>query len=223
MTRRRTGRDNVLQRKVAHDLEAAPRRARLLQVLEAHAGGPPRHAAASAGAAHTLCLGRQQGAGRQKKLSPPKATTARVHALLALAVDADDALPLLDLKDLALDRMLEELSLVSLAACRHGVRLRGDQRALLHGQPMGAPRPAEMGSRARRCRVHGVGGGARRQRLGRRPTAPDQARELCRLSGLRVVVHLDKEPLHQGGHGRPAAHTTAAPLADTVAAWYRAL
>jgi hypothetical protein len=83
-----------------------------------------------------------------------------VHALLALAVDADDALPLLDLKDLALDRMLEELSLVSLAACRHGVRLRGDQRALLHGQPMGAPRPAEMGSRARRCRVHGVGGGA---------------------------------------------------------------
>lgn len=49
-------------------------------------------------------------------MSPPKATTARVQALLALAVDADDALPLLDLKDLALDRMLEELSLVSLAA-----------------------------------------------------------------------------------------------------------
>lgn len=49
-------------------------------------------------------------------MSPPKAITARVHTLLALAVDADDALPLLDIKDLALDRMLEKLNPVSLAA-----------------------------------------------------------------------------------------------------------
>jgi hypothetical protein len=49
-------------------------------------------------------------------MSPSKAKTARVHALSALATDADDALLLLDLPDLVLDRMLEELFPVSLAA-----------------------------------------------------------------------------------------------------------
>jgi hypothetical protein len=54
-----------------------------------------------------------------------------------LATDADDALLLLDLPDLVLDRMLEELFPVSLAAM---ACIGGSQGQLLHGQPLGAPR-----------------------------------------------------------------------------------
>jgi hypothetical protein len=54
-------------------------------------------------------------------MSSSKTKMARVHAMYALAADADDVLLLLDLPDLALDRMLEELSPV--LACCHGMRL----------------------------------------------------------------------------------------------------
>jgi hypothetical protein len=54
-------------------------------------------------------------------MSSSKTKMARVHAMYALAADADDVLLLLDLPDLVLDRMLEELSPV--LACCHGMRL----------------------------------------------------------------------------------------------------
>jgi hypothetical protein len=119
--------------------------------------------------------------------------------------------------------MLEELSLVSLAAMAcvcAGIRERCFMVSLW-------ARPV----RRKWGRVLGVAACKEWEaELGDRDSAATHPRptrrgscQLCRLSGVRVVVHLDRVPLHQGGHGRPAAHTTAAPSADTVAAWYRVL
>lgn len=135
------------------------------------------------------------------------------------------ALPLLDLPELALERVLEELeppSLAAMACVCVALRDRCSADTLWGATSTGS------GARARRRRAQGVGGGAGRTAELRRAAAAGQAEELGGLAGLRVALLLDHLSLAQGNAvaAEPAAATPSplpSPATDTVAAWYRAV
>uniref|UniRef100_A0ACD5W2J3 Uncharacterized protein n=1 Tax=Avena sativa TaxID=4498 RepID=A0ACD5W2J3_AVESA len=157
----------------------------------------------------------QQGA---RKIMPPT-PKAKAQAPPALAAADEDALPLLDLPELALDRVLEELSPASLAAmacvCK-GLRDRCSMDALWDrhvrgkwGQVLGAAArqewEAELAARA---------ADATRPRPNRRSGWADSL--ACAWPFSWIGCRWVKEDTAAA----PAAHPAPA---DTVAAWYRAL
>jgi hypothetical protein len=165
-------------------------------------------------------------AGRNaRKMPPSKARAAREQqappALLAQEAD-DDALPLLDLPELALDRVLEELSPASLAAMAcvcAGLRDRCSMDGLWArhvrgkwGRVLGAAArrewEAELADRA---------AAAACPRPSRRRSWADSL--ACAWPFSWVGCRWAKE-----GTADPSVHQQAAPPpADTVAAWYRSL
>ncbi|RCV27784.1 hypothetical protein SEVIR_5G358300v4 [Setaria viridis] len=166
-------------------------------------------------------LGRDRGA--RMMLSPPRPKPAALAAPPAAA-----GLPLLDLPELALDRVLEELSPASLAAMACVC-------AALRGR-CSADALWERHLRAKWGRV--LGGTARKEweaELGARATrasAPRPARRRSWADSLACAwpfswiagrwLKGDATPAPAAVAAEPAP-ATAAPPTDTVAAWYRAL
>ncbi|KAM0827956.1 hypothetical protein ACQ4PT_067861 [Festuca glaucescens] len=156
--------------------------------------------------------------GARRMPPPPKARQAPPPPP-ALAMD--DALPLLDLPELALDRVLEELAPASLAAMAcvcAGLRDRCSMDSLWArhvrgkwGRVLGAAAreewEAELAARA---------AAAARPRPNRRRSWADSLACAWPFSwiGCRWV---------KGDTAAPAVHSALAPPADTVVAWYRAL
>lgn len=157
-------------------------------------------------------------AGRKKehspaRMPPPSKTKAAPPAL------AEHALPLLDLPELALDRVLEELSPASLAAMAcvcAGLRDRCSMDTLW-----------ESHVRGKWGRV--LGANARKEwqaELAARAAAAALLRPTRRGSWADSLACAWPFSWIKAGTGTapaPAAHPAPAPPADTVAAWYRAL
>ncbi|XP_051227203.1 F-box protein At2g41170 isoform X2 [Lolium perenne] len=161
--------------------------------------------------------GRKDRAARRMPPPPPKAKQAPP----ALAMD-DDALPLLDLPELALDRVLEELAPASLAAMAcvcAGLRDRCSMDSLWArhvrakwGRVLGAAAreewEADLAARA---------AAAARPRPSRRRSWADSLACAWPFSWIGCSWVKAETP------AAPAVHPAPAPPADTVAAWYRAL
>jgi hypothetical protein len=169
-------------------------------------------------------LGRDRGA-RTMTMPPPAPKPAALAAPAAAA-----GLPLLDLPELALDRVLEELSPASLAAM---ACVCAALRSRCSADPLW-----ERHLRAKWGRV--LGGTARKEweaelvaGAARRASAPRPARRRSWADSLACAWPFSwiagrwlatPAPAAVAAEPAPAsAHVTAAPPSDTVAAWYRAL
>ncbi|CAO2182586.1 unnamed protein product [Urochloa humidicola] len=189
-----------------------------------------RHATA----AGTRFLGRDRAARAMPAPPPtrPKPPAAASATVTPPAASAAAALPLLDLPELALDRVLEELSPASLAAmacvC---AALRGRCSAdALWGRHLRAKWGRVLGAAARKEWEAELGAGAARagapRPAARRRSWADSLACAWPFSWIagRWLNKGDAAAVAAEPAPAPAPVTApAAPAADTVAAWYRAL
>lgn len=188
-----------------------------------------RHATAAAAAGSRE---RERGARMPSASSKPAPALASAPSAEAETTPAA-GLPLLDLPELALDRVLEELSPSSLAAMAcvcSALRDRCSADALW-GRHLRIKWGRVLGAAARReweAELGGTGSGARAGAGAPRPTTRRRSWVDSLACAWPFSSWIGCRWLLEGDHNlpSPAAESTPAPAAprtDTVAAWYRAL